>query len=170
MPLRRHAPPMSLPVLSGRAVPPPAVMIEPSRANTSGSPSDIMRAVAALRSDVLQAEEHFLNYWLHLMDYLLEAATDTLVDGEALAKQAPAMRATAERSTPTLGGHRVPRKTRMMIQQIRPRPDPVSPAEIIDAIEQLRANLRLRLMQSAAQDQASAQSMAELLDVVGRQP
>ena len=154
---------MSLPVVSGRAPARPPVIVEPPRADQAGSPADIMRAVGALKADIRRSEAELIEFWARLLDFLMEAASDAIIDKRRTGIGAPMLGASGNGQKPTLGGHRLPAKSKLMIRRIEPRPDPVSAADVMAAVEQLRTNLALQLKQAAAADQHRAQTMADML-------
>jgi hypothetical protein len=158
---------MSLPVTGGRAPARHPILIEPTRADSSGSPADMLRALRGLERDLVETQEDLLEFWARSLDFLLEAAMNTIIDSKEPAIGAPMLGVVTREPKPALGAHRIPKKPRLTIRQISPRPDPVSGADIMAAIEQLRTNLLLQMKQSAVDDQRRAQMMADMLVVYG---
>ena len=165
MRLKRRAPPMSLPMLSQRARPRAPFLIEAPELREK-SLGDIYHGVVEFHRDLRRSEEELTHYWAVLLDYLIETAADTLIDGASPKLDAPGLR--HQRSErPALGGHRLPPRNRSKIRAVQPRPEPVSTSDILDGIEQLRDNLRLRLMQTVREEQTRAEAMAELIGLFG---
>jgi hypothetical protein len=156
---------MSLPVAGGgRAPARHPILIESTRADSSGSPADMLRALRGLERDLIETQEDFIDFWARSIDFLLVVAMDTIIDStEQATMGAPTLRVVTRGPKPALGAHRIPKKPRLSIRPISPRPDPVSGADITAAIEQLRTNLLLRMKQSADSDQKRTQMMAEML-------
>jgi hypothetical protein len=165
MPLKRRAPPMSLPMLSQRARPREPFLIEAPELREK-SMGDIYVRLRELRRDLRQSEEALHHYWALLLDYLIETAADTLIDGASPKLDAPPLRH-QRGDRPAFGGHRLPPRNRTMIRAVQPRPEPVSTSDILEGIELIRDNLRLRLMQTVKEEKERAERMAELLGVYG---